>query len=187
MLPLVDDCMKLTFLACAAATVRKQLKDLGLDLVASLTLLESDFGRCVRETVAWWSWVVEDLEKGEESTLCPITSASNPQSNTSTHGPETLPSSSSSSSSQFEIPSHRKSTAPTSSPNSQALKRAYCWWEQAKNGWQAYYDIVRFHMFVASHHPIHAAVDRQSSQQLSRSHGLLLQSLGRDDHSLEIS
>ncbi|KAF6758057.1 hypothetical protein DFP72DRAFT_212042 [Ephemerocybe angulata] len=83
-------------------TVRKHLKDVGLDIVASLTLLESDFGRRVKDTVLWWQWVIEDLEKGEHSSLCPLSEARDPQ----------------------------------------ALGRAYSWWEEAKDGWQAYYDVI---------------------------------------------
>ncbi|KAF6757932.1 hypothetical protein DFP72DRAFT_1065191 [Ephemerocybe angulata] len=83
-------------------TVRKHLKDVGLDIVASLTLLESDFGRRVKDTVLWWQWVIEDLEKGEHSSLCPLSKGRDPQ----------------------------------------ALGRAYSWWEEAKEGWQAYYDVI---------------------------------------------
>ncbi|KAJ3547849.1 hypothetical protein NMY22_g1488 [Coprinellus aureogranulatus] len=86
-------------------TIRKQLKDVGLDLVANLTLLESGFARQVKGTVAWWQWVIADLEKGEQSALVPLDESS-------------------------------------AGKDQEAMKKAYAWWEEAKEGWQAYYDVI---------------------------------------------
>lgn len=124
--------------------IRKQLKDVGLDLVANLTLLESGFGRQVKETVAWWEWVIADLEKGEQSSLVPLDKSS------AGNDPE-------------------------------ALKKAYAWWEQAKEGWQAYYDIVSIPGRLPCDRIAHGHSDCNSAYRVSRPYHHFRASVGWDD------